>query len=84
MKKQLFKETLITIFVYLFYFLWWYYFAFIYPPKDPKDYTYILGLPSWFFYSCILGFVVINILVYLSIKLFFKEIDLETGDVIEE
>lgn len=83
MKKQINKEIIVTILVYLVYFLWWYYFAFIYPPKEVKNYTYILGFPSWFFYSCILGYILINILIYIVIKLFFKNIDLETGDIIE-
>ena len=84
MKSQINKEAFITIFIYFLYFLWWYYFAYIYPPKNVEEYKYILGLPDWFFYSCILGFILVNILVYIVVKFFFKNIDLETGEVIEE
>ncbi|MGL5644836.1 DUF997 family protein, partial [Cetobacterium sp.] len=35
------------------------------------------GLPSWFFYSCVLGLVVINILVFVAVKCFFKDINLD-------
>lgn len=84
MKNQINKEALITIFLYILYFLWWYYFAYIYPPKNVEDYKYVLGLPDWFFYSCVLGFVLVNLLVYIVVKFFFKNIDLETGEVIEE
>ena len=83
MKSQINKEALITIFIYFLYFLWWYYFAYIYPPKNVEEYKYILGLPDCFFYSCILGFILVNILVYIVVKFFFKNIDLETGEVIE-
>ena len=47
MKNQINKEALITIFLYSLYFLWWYYFAYIYPPQNVEEYKYILGLPDW-------------------------------------
>lgn len=75
--SQINKEALITIFLYAIYFLWWYYFAYIYPPKNVEDYKYILGMPDWFFYSCVLGLVLINLLVFLVTKFFFKDIDFE-------
>ena len=42
-----------------------------------EEYKYILGLPEWFFYSCVVGLVFINVLVYVCIKLFFKDVDFE-------
>lgn len=75
--KQINKEALITCLLYLFYFLWWYYFAYIYK-YEPND--FILGLPSWFFYSCVLGLLVINILVFIAVKFFFKDINLNEED----
>ncbi|WP_064591774.1 YhdT family protein [Streptobacillus moniliformis] len=83
MKKQIDKEALITSIIYLIYFVWWYYFAYIYPPKNVEEYKYILGLPEWFFYSCIVGFIWVNIEVFAVIKIFFKNIDLDTGDINE-
>lgn len=74
--RQIKKEAGITVLLYLFYFLWWYFFAY-YKSDNPAEYTYILGLPAWFFYSCIMGFVIINILVYLAIRFFFKDMDLD-------
>lgn len=77
-KKQINKEICITLLLYLFYFIWWYYFAYVYTDSENvKKFKYILGIPEWFFYSCILGLIVINILTFLAIKIFFKEIDLE-------
>lgn len=77
MKKQLKKEMYLTILVYVGYFLWWYYFAYIYPPKNPEEYTYILGFPAWFFYSTILGYILLNVVVYLIVKFFFKDVEFE-------
>ncbi|WP_143604298.1 YhdT family protein, partial [Streptobacillus ratti] len=53
------------------------------PPKNVEDYKYILGLPEWFFYSCIVGFIWVNIAVFTVTKMFFKDIDLNTGDINE-
>ena len=75
--KQINKEAIITCILYLFYFCWWYFFAYIYEASPNK---FILGLPSWFFYSCVLGLVVINILVFIAVKCFFKDIDLNQED----
>ncbi len=72
--KQLNKETFVTCLLYIFYFGWWYYFAYVY--KDSNN-DFIWGLPSWFFYSCVLGLIVINLLVFIAVKLFFKDINLD-------
>lgn len=80
-KKQLEKEAIITVVLYVIYFAWWYYFAYIYAPENVEDYSYVLGMPAWFFYSCVLGLIFINILVYLAVKIFFKDIDLDAFDV---
>ena len=73
--KQINKEVFVTIILYLIYFAWWYYFAYMYSSDNVEEYKYILGLPEWFFYSCVVGLVLINILVYVAIKLFFKDVD---------
>lgn len=75
--KQINKETLITIGLYVFFFIWWYGFSYGLGSKDPSEYTYILGYPSWFFFSCILGYVVISFLVLIVVKKFFKDIPFE-------
>lgn len=75
--KQIKKEAIVTLILYIFYFCWWYYFAYMFEDTDVENYTYILGLPAWFFYSCVLGLIVINILVYLAVKFIFKDIDLD-------
>lgn len=75
--KQVNKEVLITIGLYLIYFIWWYYFAYEYSSDNVEEYKYILGLPEWFFYSCVLGLIVINIAVFVVVKFFFRDIPLD-------
>lgn len=68
------KEALFGIGLALFNFLWWFGFAYGLGSKPVEEYTYILGLPSWFFYSCVLGFIVVVILVIILVKGVFKEV----------
>ena len=49
-KKQLNKEALLTVGLYVLYFAWWYFFAYHFGEKDVAKYRYILGLPEWFIY----------------------------------
>jgi len=76
-KKQLKKEAVVTIAIYLLYFAWWYIFGYGMGDRDPNEYKYILGLPDWFFYSVILGFIVISTIINVAVKYFFKEIQFE-------
>ena len=75
--KQINKEVFVTIILYLIYFAWWYYFAYEYSSDNVEEYKYILGLPEWFFYSCVVGLILVNILVYICIKFFFKDINFD-------
>ncbi|MGP1455746.1 MAG: YhdT family protein [Treponema sp.] len=76
-RKQLNKEALLTVGLYLLYFGWWYFFAYYFGEQDVSKYRYILGLPEWFFYSCVLGLVVINFLVFLVVTFCFHDMPLD-------
>ena len=76
-RKQLNKEEMLTVGLYLFYFAWWYFFAYYFGEQEISSYRYILGLPEWFFYSCVLGLIVINIAVFVVVKFFFRDIPLD-------
>lgn len=78
--RQINKEAKITIGLYLFFFFWWTVFAYGLGLKDVSEYTYILGFPSWFFFSCILGYVVISALLAFVVKKYFKDIDFEEDE----
>ncbi|WP_010098290.1 YhdT family protein [Ornithinibacillus scapharcae] len=68
------REALIGVGLVIINFIWWYAFAYGLGSKDPDEYRYIFGLPDWFFYSCVVGFIVMVVLVILVIKMFFVEI----------
>jgi uncharacterized membrane protein YhdT len=72
------KEAWIGIGLVLFNFAWW--FGFAYGPLGSgpvENYQFIWGLPAWFFYSCVAGFVIVAILVILAVRFIFKEVSFE-------
>ncbi|KAA9031132.1 YhdT family protein [Niallia endozanthoxylica] len=71
------KEAIIGVILVIFNFLWWYGFAYGLGSGDPQKYQYIMGLPAWFFYSCVVGTIIMIILVYLCITFIFKEVPFE-------
>ncbi|MDO5715615.1 MAG: YhdT family protein [Tissierellia bacterium] len=76
-KKQLHKEMMISLLFYAAYFLWWYITGYGMADKDPQDYQYILGLPRWFFFSSILGYLWFSLGTVFLTKWVFKEVSLE-------
>ncbi|QFT88653.1 hypothetical protein FIU87_08360 [Bacillus sp. THAF10] len=71
------REALIGITLVVFQFVWWYGFAYGLGSGPVLEYSYVLGLPAWFFYSCVLGFIVMVILVVLVVKFLFVDVSLE-------
>lgn len=78
------REALIGVGLVIFNFIWWYGFAYGLGSRDPSEYTYIFGLPAWFFYSCVLGFIVMAILVTVVVKLFFVEVSFDEEEKRED
>ncbi|MBP1970043.1 putative membrane protein YhdT [Virgibacillus natechei] len=76
------REALIGCALAAFNIMWWYGFAYGLGSKPPEEYTYVLGFPAWFFYSCIVGFLVMVLLISLVVKFVLKDVSLE--DVEEE
>ncbi|AXF56374.1 YhdT family protein [Salicibibacter kimchii] len=75
------REALIGIGLAIFNFIWWYAFAYGLGSRPVAEYEFILGMPAWFFYSCLIGSGIMVILVAVMVKLFFKEVPLdEKGD----
>ena len=77
--KQANREALITLGVYVFFFLWWTLFAFSLGTGDPEQYTYVFGFPAWFFYSCILGYPVVAVLLWVVLRIFFVDMPLDVS-----
>jgi len=71
------REALIGVGLVVFNFIWWFGFAYGLGSKDPSNYSYVFGLPAWFFYSCVVGFIVMAVLVTVIVKFFFVEIPID-------
>lgn len=75
--RQIKKEALISIGLYIAFFIWWYFTGYGIAEKGtPQTYTYVMGLPMWFFLSCIVGYVLFVIASIFVVKVFFKNFDL--------
>ncbi|WP_425442018.1 YhdT family protein [Sediminibacillus massiliensis] len=68
------REALIGIGLVLFNFIWWFAFAYGLGGKDTSTYTFIFGIPAWFFFSCIIGVAIMAILVWIVVRVFFTEV----------
>lgn len=68
------REALIGVGLALFNFVWWFGFAYGLGSGPVEEYMYVFGLPAWFFYSCVVGFLVIAVLVIIIVKFFFVEV----------
>ncbi|MEB1808327.1 MAG: YhdT family protein [Bacillaceae bacterium] len=71
------REALIGVGLVIFNFIWWFGFAYGLGSSPVEEYSYVFGMPAWFFYSCVLGFVVMAIIVIIMVKKFFVEVDFE-------
>jgi uncharacterized membrane protein YhdT len=71
------REALIGLGLAIFNFVWWFGFAYGMGSRPVEEYTYIFGLPDWFFYSCVVGFLLMAALVIVIVKFFFVEVPFE-------
>lgn len=74
------REALLGVILVFINFIWWYGFGYGLGSEKVENYSYIFGLPSWFFYSCILGFIVMVILVILTVKFLFTDVPFEEDE----
>ncbi len=83
--EQIKKESIIAIVMYVAFFIWWYVTGYGIAAKGtPETYTYVFGLPMWFFLSCVVGYVLFSIATIIVVKKFFKDFDLgeeSDGDI---
>ena len=78
--KQLNKEALLTLGLFCLFFLWW--FATAYGLSEAT--LTIFGLPAWFFFSCIVGWLLCIAGVVLLVKKGFRDVDLTQFETPEE
>lgn len=77
------REALIGVILVIFNFIWWYGFGYGLGNGKVEKYSYLFGFPAWFFYSCIVGSIVMIILVMITVKYLFKDVpfDDEEGEI---
>ena len=79
-QSQINKEAIITVILYIIYFIWWYITGFVMGDKDPSQYTYVLGLPLWFILNSFVGPILFIIAVIFTVKCFFVDFDLDSEE----
>lgn len=75
------REALWGVALFVGYFLWWYGFGYGLGSWDPEEYTYVFGLPSWFFWSCVAGFFIFCAITWFVVSAFFEDIPLDDEEV---
>lgn len=81
--KQCNKEALMGLGLGIMNLIWWFVFGYGLGSKPPEEYTYILGLPTWFFMSCVVGGILFTVLAIIMVNKFFKDMPLEKMTVEE-
>ncbi|MDF1509618.1 YhdT family protein [Robertmurraya sp. DFI.2.37] len=71
------REAVIGIILVIINFVWWFVFAYGMGSGPIANYSYVMGLPAWFFYSCVGGFILMVLLVTAVVKFYFKEVSFE-------
>lgn len=77
---QAHKEALFSVALAGLYFLWWYVTAYGLGSGPVEEYGYYFGLPSWFFFSCVLGLALFTCLAWLMVAKLFREVPLDDGE----
>lgn len=70
------KEALLSLAVYAVYFVWWYATAYGLGEGNPDEYRYVCGFPEWFFYSSIVGYPLITLVLWAVVRFGFKNMPL--------
>jgi uncharacterized membrane protein YhdT len=78
--RQIKRESILSLSLYLGFFLWWFITGYGLSQGSPAQFTYVLGMPMWFFLSCVVGYVLFCAAAFLLVKRAFKELSLDDGD----
>jgi uncharacterized membrane protein YhdT len=78
--RQIKRESVMALLLYLGFFLWWFITGYGLSQGPPAQFTYVLGMPMWFFLSCVVGYVLFCAGAFLLVKCAFKELVLHDED----
>lgn len=75
--RQIRKEAIVSVILYAAFFIWWYFTGYGIAEKGTTEtYTYVFGLPMWFFLSCVVGYALFVAATIIVVKCFFKNFEL--------
>lgn len=74
--KQCNKEALMGLGLGILNLIWWYIWGYGLGSKPPEEYSYVMGLPLWFFMSCIVGAILFTVLAIVLVTKYFKDMPL--------
>ncbi len=75
--RQIRKEAIVSVILYAAFFIWWYFTGYGIAEKGTTEtYTYVFGLPMWFFLSCVVGYALFVVATIIVVKCFFKDFEL--------
>ncbi len=81
--KQCNKEALLGFGLGIINLVWWFVTGYGLGSGAPEEYSYILGFPTWFFMSSVLGGILFTVLAIIMVKKFYKDMPLERMTVEE-
>ncbi|HLR20697.1 MAG TPA: YhdT family protein [Tissierellaceae bacterium] len=74
--KQCNREAIYGVLLGIGNLIWWFAFGYGLGDRPVSEYSYILGFPSWFFMSSVLGGLVFIILTFVMVNKGFKDMPL--------
>ena len=80
--KQCNKEAIYAAILGILNVVWWFGWGYGLGSKPVEEYSYIMGLPTWFFMSSVVGAILFTILTFVMVDKLFKNMTLE--DMTEE
>ncbi len=80
---QINKEAKFTVLLYILFFVWWFVTGYGFSKGDPSQFTYVMGLPMWFFLSCVVGWLLATAGVIFLVKKVFKDVPFD-DEALEE
>ena len=78
--RQIRKEAFLSMLLYLLFFIWWYVTGYGLSDGTAEEFTYVLGLPMWFFLSCVVGYILFCVATVLLVKVVFRNFPLDNDE----
>ena len=71
--RQCNREALMGLGLGILNLIWWFAWGYGLGSKPPEEYSYVFGLPMWFFMSCIVGAVLFSVVAIIMVMKYFED-----------